>query len=64
MKYRVFMKVNWNILIFDFDNAVDALTFMDSAVNNYTGSVDTIEDKTTDVRYNVWLEIIKESPAE
>lgn len=58
MKYRVTLTFSWHELYFDFNNVIDALTFMDAAVNQYIGSTDDTDEKATAIR--LCMEIINE----
>ena len=58
MKYRVTLRFSWHELYFDFNNAIDALTFMDAAVNQYIGSTDDTDEKATAIR--LFMEIVNE----
>ena len=62
MKYRVTIKNGSYELLFDFETAIDAMTFMDSATTKYVGEVD---DPTRDNprSFKVLLQMIKETPA-
>lgn len=58
MKYRVTLTFSWHELYFDFNNVIDALTFMDAAVNQYIGSTDDTDEKATAIR--LFMEIVNE----
>ena len=58
MKYRVTLTFSWHELYFDFNNVIDALTFMDAAVKQYIGSTDDTDEEATAIR--LCMEIVNE----
>ena len=60
MKYRVIIKVRWNVIRYEFKTAIDAMTFMDAASRGYVGC----EDKEDEPTYKVYMEIVKEEKEE